>query len=104
MKQSKSLAKALRNRSLQSGNGQLANHTCCTLHRNINIGIVTVQAAADDEHSNPITTVKPDVIVIPRADWGIVMGEWIKTKYTDVQLNLDRTFVCRCCFDEPHQA
>jgi len=84
MKQSKSLAKALRDRSLQSGNGQFANHTCCTLHRNINIGILTVQAAVDDEHSNPITTVKPDVIVILRADWSIVMGEWIKTKYTDV--------------------
>ena len=32
-----------------------------------------VQAAADNEHSNPITTVKPDVIVILRADQGIVM-------------------------------
>jgi len=65
---------------------------------NVNIGIVTVQAAADDEHSNPITTVKPDVITILRADRGIVMGEWIKTQYTDVQLNLDRIIACRCCF------
>jgi len=59
---------------------------------------VTVQAAADDEHSNPITTVKPGMIMILRADRGIVMGEWIKTKYTDVQLNLDRIFACGCCF------
>ena len=42
--------------------------------------ILTLQAAADDEHSNPITTNKPDVIVIQRADRGILMGEWIKTK------------------------
>jgi len=107
MKPSKSLAKALRDRSVQSGNGQFANHICCTMHRNVNIEIVTVQAAADDEHSNPITTVKPDVIVILRADRGIVMGEWIKTKYTDVQLNLDRMFAYGCCFHagkcQPHQ-
>ena len=58
------IAKAQRDCSMQSGNGQFANHTCCTLHRNINIEIVTVQAAADDKNSNPIRTVKPDVIVI----------------------------------------
>jgi len=29
--------------------------------------------AGSGEHSNPITTVKPDVIVILRADQGIVM-------------------------------
>jgi len=98
MKPSKSLAKALRDRSMQSGNGQCANHTCCTLHRNFNIEIVMVQAAADDEHSNPITTVKPDVTCILHADRGIVMGEWIKPQYTDVQLILDRIFACRCCF------
>jgi len=80
MKPSECLAKALRDPSVQSGNSQFANHTCCTMHtvRNINIKIVTVQAAADDEHLNPITTVKPDVIVILCADRGIVMGEWIK--------------------------
>ena len=107
MKPSKSLAKALHNRLMQSGNGQFANPTSCTLHRNVNIEKVTVQAVADDEHSNPITTVKPDVIVILRADRGIVMGEWIKTQYTDVQLNLDRMFACGCCFHagncQPHQ-
>ena len=69
---------------------------------------MTVQAAADDEHSNPITTVKPDVIVILRADRGILMGIWIKTQYTDVQSNLDRIIACRCCFYagkcQPHQA
>jgi len=43
------------------------------MHRNVSIEIVMVQAAADNEHSNPITTVKPDVIVILRADQGIVM-------------------------------
>jgi len=59
---------------------------------------MTVQAAAVDEHSNSITTVKPDVIVILCADRGIVMGEWIRTRYTDVQLNLDRIFTCGCCF------
>ena len=77
MKLSQSLAKALRDRSVQSGNGQFANHTCCTMHtvRNINIKIVTVQAAADDEHLSPITTVKLDVMVILRAIRGIVMGE-----------------------------
>jgi len=98
IKKSKSLAKALRHCSMQSGNGQFANHTCYTVHRNINIEIVTVQAAADNEYSNPITTVKLDVIVILRADRGIEMGEWIKTRYTDVQLNLDRIFACGCCF------
>jgi len=107
MKPSKSLAKALHNRSMQSGNGQFANHICCKLHRNVNIGIVTVQAAADDEHLSPITTVKLDVMVILRADRGIVMGEWIKTQYTDVQLNLDRMFGCGCCFHagncQPHR-
>jgi len=45
--------------------------------------------------------------VILRADRGIVMGEWIKTQYTDVQLNLDRIFACRCCCHagkcQPHQ-
>jgi len=74
MKQSKSLAKALRDRSMQSGNGQFANHTSCTMYRNVNMAIATVQTAADDEHSNPITTVKPDVIVILHADQGIVQG------------------------------
>jgi len=93
-------AKVLRDRSMQSGNSQFANHTCCTMHRNVDIEIVTVQAASDDEHSNPITTVKPDVVVILRADQGIVMGEWIKTQYTDVQLNFNRIFACRCCFHE----
>ena len=58
------------------------------MHKNVNIEIVTVQAATDDERSNPITTVKPDVVVILRADRGIVMGEWIKTLYTDVQRSL----------------
>ena len=43
---------------------------------------MTVHAAVDGEHSNPITTVKPDVIVILRSDRGIVMGEWIKAQYT----------------------
>ena len=107
MKPSESLAKALCDCSIQSGNSQFANHTCCTIHRNVNIEIVTVQAAADDEYSNPITTVKPDVIVILRADRGIVMGEWIKTQYTGVHLNLDRIFACGCCFQtgkcQPHQ-
>ena len=98
IKKSKSLAKALRHCSMQSGNGQFANHTCYTVHRNINIEIVTVQAAADNEYSNPITTVKLDVIVILRADWGIVMGEWIKTRYTDVQLNLDKKNCMRMLF------
>jgi len=42
--------------------------------------VLMVRAAADDEHSNPITTIKPDVIVIKRADQGILMGEWIKRK------------------------
>jgi len=51
---------------------------------------MTVQAAADDEPSNPVTTVKPDVIVILRADRGIVMGEWIKFQNTALQLNLIR--------------
>jgi len=37
-----------------------------------------VQAAVEHEHSNPITTIKPDVIVILRADRVIVMGEWIQ--------------------------
>jgi len=77
------------------------------MHRNVNIEIVRVQAAADDEHLNPITTVKPDVIEILRADRGIVMGEWIKTQYTDVHLNLDRIFACGCYFHagkcQPHQ-
>jgi len=73
------------------------------MHRNVNIEIVTVQAAADDENSNPITTVKPDVIVILRADQGIVMGEWIKTQYTDVQLNLDRIFCFHAGKCQPHQ-
>ena len=68
------------------------------MHRNVNIEILTVQAVADDEHSNPITTVKPHVIVILRADRDIVMGEWIKTQYTDVQLDLDRIFACGSCF------
>jgi len=72
---SKFLAKALCDRSMLSGNGQFANHTCCTMHRNVNIKIVTVWAATDDEHSNPITTIKSDVIVILRADRGILMGE-----------------------------
>jgi len=98
MKPSKPFAKALRDCSMQSGNGQFTNHTCCTMHRNVNIKIVTVQTAADDEHSNRIATVAPDVIVILRADRGIEMGEWIKTKFTDVQLNLDRIFACGCCF------
>jgi len=71
-----------------------ANHTCCTFHRNVNIEIVTVQAAADDEYSNPITTFQPDVVVILRADQGIVMEE----KYTYVHLNLDRIFACGYCF------
>ena len=75
MKLSQSLAKALRDRSVQSGNGQISNHTCCTMHRDVNIEIVTVQAAADDEHSNPITIIKPDVIVILHINRGIVMGE-----------------------------
>jgi len=48
------------------------------MHRNVNIKIVTVQAAVDDEHSNPTTTIKPDVSVILRADRVIVMREWIK--------------------------
>jgi len=99
MKPSKCVAKALRDRSMQSGNCQFANHTCCTMHRNVNIEIVTVQAAADDVNTNPITTVKPDVVVILRADRGIVMGGWIKTQYTDVQLNLDRIFACGCCLN-----
>jgi len=77
------------------------------MHRDVNIDIVTVQAAADDEHSNPIATFKPDKMAILRADCCIVMGEWIKTKYTDVRLNLDRIFACRCCFHagkcQPHQ-
>jgi len=107
MKPSKSLTKALCDCSMQSENGQFANHTCCTMHRNVNIEIVTVQAVVDDEHSNPITTVNPDVIVILRADQGIVMGEWIKTQYTDIHLNLDRIFACGCCFHagkcQPHQ-
>ena len=64
------------------------------MHMNVNIEIVTVHAAADDEHSNPITTVKPDVVVILHADRCIVMGEWIKTQY----MNLDRLFACGCCF------
>jgi len=68
------------------------------MHRNVNIEIVTVQAVADDKHSNPITTAKPDAIVILHADRGIVMGKWIKPKYSDVKLNLDRTFACGCCF------
>jgi len=107
MKPSECLAKALRDRSLQSGNSQFAGHKYCTMHRNVNIEIVTVQAAADDEHSNSFTAVKPDVIVILRADRGIVMGKCIKTQYTDVQLNLDSIFACRCCFHagkcQPHQ-
>jgi len=100
VKLSKSLAEALRDCSTQSGNSQFAIHTCCTVHRNVSIEIVMVQAGADNQQSNPITTVKPDVIVIIRADWGIVMGEWIKTQYTDVPLNLqvDRIFACGCCF------
>ena len=111
MKPNKSLAKARcdHDPSMQSGNGQIANHACCTMHRNVNMEIVTVQAAADDEHSNRITNVKPDVIVILHADSdrGIVMGEWIKTKYMDVHLNLDRILACGCCFHagkcQPHQ-
>jgi len=91
---------------MQSGNGQFANHTCCTMHRNVNIEIVMVQVAADDKHSNHITIVTPDVIVILRADRGIEMGEWIKTKFTDVQLNLYKIFACGCCFHagkcQPH--
>jgi len=59
---------------------------------------MTVQVVVEDEHSNTITTVKPDVIVTLRADRGIVIGEWIKTRYTDVQLNFDRICVCACCF------
>ena len=100
MKLSRSLAKALCDCSLQSGFGQFANHTCYTMHRNVNIEIVTVQATANDEHSNPITTVKPDVIVMLRTDRGTVMGDWIKTEYTHVQFNLDRVFACGCCFQE----
>jgi len=68
------------------------------MHTNTNIEMVTVQVVVDDEHSTTITTVKPDVIVILRADRGIVIVEWIKTRYTDVQLNLDRICVCTCCF------
>ena len=68
IKVSSSLTKALRDCSMQSGNGQFANHTCCTMHRDVNIEIVTVQAAADDELSNPIATFKPDVIAILHAD------------------------------------
>jgi len=98
MKLSTSLAKALCNRSIQSGNGQFANHTCCTMHRNVNIEIVMVQAAAGDEHSKHFTTVNPDVILILHANWGIVMSEWMKTKYTDVHLNIDKLFARRCCF------
>ena len=92
MKLSRSFAKALRDCATQSGNGQFASHTCCTMHRNVNIVIVTVQTAADDEHSNPIATVKPDVIMILRAGRGIVIREWIKTKFTHVQTNLGRIF------------
>ena len=82
------------------------------MHRNVNIEIMTVQAAADDEPSNPVTTVKPDVIVILRADRGIVMGEWIKFQNTASQLNLIRILhaddgCCGCCFHakkcQPHQ-
>ena len=78
MKLGTSLAKALRDRSMQLRNGQFANRTCCTQERQLEV--LMVRAAADDEHSNPITTIKPDVIVIKRADQGILMGEWIKRK------------------------
>jgi len=68
MKLGRSLAKALRDHSMQSRNGHFANHTCFAIHKNINIEIVTVQAAVDHEQPDPITTVKPDMIVILRAD------------------------------------
>jgi len=60
MKLSTSLAKALRDRSMQLGNKPYMLHNA----QERQLEILTLQAAADDEHSNPITTIKPDVIVI----------------------------------------
>jgi len=68
MKLGGSLAKALRDHSVQSRNGQFANHACFAMHKSINIEIVMLQAAVNHKHSDPITTFKPDMIVILRAD------------------------------------
>lgn len=91
-----SLRKALTDESKWEGVGQLANHTCCETHGNVELEFITVQEAEEDENGNDLTTVNPKVAVVLRATLAIQPGEFLRANYTDQPKDLQRIFQCTC--------
>jgi len=60
-----------------------------------------------DDDGNALTTIKPDVAAVLRAQREIQHGEFIRYQNTDQSEHLEKIFKCECCFQvglcQPHR-